>query len=175
MGWSLLTGLSQCSLAVSHWWFRKIRLHVFVELGMLFVLFCSVFAWKLFICLYVFFFIPTVTTLLWIIRCSFYVLLGLFFLMSLLEHYFFIFKVKAKIGRSLQFNYYKSLCEFALVFVYMHRFASFCSFFCVCVCFSECLYFLASFSICLLIFSICADACVCCVCRWSCNGVYLNR
>lgn len=77
--------------------------------------------------------IPTVTTLLWIIRCSFHVLLGLFFLMSLLEPYFFIFKVKVKIGRSLQFNCYKSLCEFPLVFVYMRRFAGFCSF-CLCVC-----------------------------------------
>lgn len=54
--------------------------------------------------------------------------------MSLRQCYFFIFKVKVKIGRSLQFNYYKSLCEFLLVFVYMHRFAGFCIFFmCVCV------------------------------------------
>lgn len=93
------------------------------------------------------FFTPTVTTLLWIIRRSFHVLLGLFFLVLLLKHYFFIFKVKVKIGRSLQFNYYKSLCEFALVFVYRHRFASFCRF-CACVIFSEYVCFLVSLCIC---------------------------
>lgn len=119
-------------------------------------LFCRVFALNLFICLsYFCCVIPTVTNLLWIIRCSFHVLLGLFFFTSLLEHYIFIFKVKAKIGRSLQFNYYKSLCEFALVFVYMHRFAIFCTFVRVCVCFSGCLYVPVSFRICPFIFSVC--------------------
>lgn len=78
--------------------------------GFKWLLFCWVLQEILFICLVYFLFLPA--TLLWIIRCSFHVLLELFFLVSLLEHYFFIFKVKVKIGRSLQFNYYKSLCEF---------------------------------------------------------------
>lgn len=73
--------------------------------------------------------------------------------MSLLEHYFFIFKVKVKIGRSLQFNYYKSLCEFALVFVYRHRFAASADF--VCVIFSEYVCFLVSLCICVFIYSAC--------------------
>lgn len=136
----------------------------------------AVFCWvlqEIFLFVYCIFFIPTVTTLLWIIRCSFHVLLGLFFLMSLLEHYFFIFKVKAKIGRSLQFNYYKSLCEFPLVFVYIHRFASFCSFL---VWFSECVHFLMSLCICVLIYSVCLFVYIhVCACWWSCSGVYLNR
>lgn len=136
----------------------------------------AVFCWvlqEIFLFVYCIFFIPTVTTLLWIIRCSFHVLLGLFFLMSLLEHCFFIFKVKVKIGRSLQFNYYKSLCEFPLVFVYIHRFAGFCSFL---VWFSECVYFLMSLCICVLIYSVCLFVYThVCACWWSCSGVYLNR
>lgn len=68
---------------------------------------------------------PFITTL-WIITCSFHVLLGLLFCVSAGTLRFFIFKVKAKIGRSLQFNYYKSLCEFAPVFVYMHAFTGLC-------------------------------------------------
>lgn len=139
--------------------------------------FCWVLQKNLFICLSWFFFIPTVTTLLWIIRCPFHVLLGLFFLMSLLEHYFFIFKVKVKIGRSLQFNCYKSLCEFPLVFVYMHRFAGFCSFFFF---FMFCVYdpvnvftFLSLFVYASLFI---VHACVrAYVSWWSCSGVYLNR
>ena len=78
--------------------------------------------------------------------------------MSLLEHYFFIFKVKAKIGRSLQFNYYKSLCEFALVFVYMHRFAAFCSFF---VCDSVNVFTFLCRSLYAFLFIVCVCVCVC--------------
>lgn len=79
--------------------------------------------------------------------------------MSLLEHNFFIFKVKAKIGRSLQFNYYKSLCEFALVFVYMHRFASFGSFLCDSV--NVFTFFCRSVYAFLFIVCVCIFACVC--------------
>lgn len=52
------------------------------------VCFCAAFAWKILICLVVFLFFfggvrdSTVTTLSWIIRCSFQVLLELFFIFS---------------------------------------------------------------------------------------------